>query len=191
MGAHDRGVEHLNQMGGAAQACERIQGGLEHPGLAQAPEALPDRVPVPECGRQSAPGDVVDCEIVQRLEEPAVIPALSAPPRAAGAEHLKHRRPILICHPARMVGSSQTDPPGVTDPPTWESPQTNRPNPSKRPRVVFRLSLHHKERDNLVTGPPFHSSLRLPIRAEMSPRNDSLTMIGTGFLGSHTRHLPT
>jgi hypothetical protein len=64
MRPNNRGVEHLNQVRRAAHACERIEKGLKHAGSAQAPEALPDRVPVPERLGQSAPGDVVDREVV-------------------------------------------------------------------------------------------------------------------------------
>src|SRR3954452_7178859 len=67
--------------------------------LAEPPEALPDGIPVSECLGQSAPGDVVDREVMQRLEEDPVVPALRAPPRAAGPEYLQHRHPILLCHP--------------------------------------------------------------------------------------------
>jgi len=99
MGAHDRGVEHLNQVGRLAHGRESIKEGLEHPGLAQAPEARPNRVPVPELCRERAPGDVVDAEIVQRFEKQAVIPAFVAPPRATGSEYLNHPLPVLVRHP--------------------------------------------------------------------------------------------
>src|SRR3712207_7554369 len=70
--------------------------------LAQPPEALPDRVPVAERHRQSAPGDVVDAEVVQRFEEGAVVPALVAPPRAHGPRSEEHTselqsRQYLVC----------------------------------------------------------------------------------------------
>ncbi len=77
---HNGGVEHLHQMSRAAEAGERLKEGLEHASPAQAPEALPHRVPVAELGRERPPGDVVDAEVVQRFEEPAVIPAFVAPP---------------------------------------------------------------------------------------------------------------
>src|SRR3712207_6167734 len=62
VGAHHGGVEHLNQVRRAAQTCERIEERLEHARPAQAPEALPDRVPVPELCRERPPGDVVERE---------------------------------------------------------------------------------------------------------------------------------
>ena len=48
VGAHYRGVEHLNQMRCLACCCERVEEGLEHASLAQAPEALPNGIPVAE-----------------------------------------------------------------------------------------------------------------------------------------------
>src|SRR5215204_5447914 len=38
---HDGGVEHLNQVGRLAHRREGVEDGFEHPGLAQAPKALP------------------------------------------------------------------------------------------------------------------------------------------------------
>ena len=81
MGAYDRGVEHLDEMRRAAQTSKRLEEGFEDPRLAQAPETLPDRVPGPELGRQSPPGDVVQRKVVQGLQELAVIAALVAAPR--------------------------------------------------------------------------------------------------------------
>src|SRR3712207_7400346 len=50
MRTHHRGVEHLNQERGGAGCSERVEEGFEHPRLAQAPEALPDRIPAPKRG---------------------------------------------------------------------------------------------------------------------------------------------
>ena len=80
MRPNDGGVEHLNQVRGAAGCSKRVEEGFEHARLAEAPEALPDGIPGPECLGQSAPGDVVDGEVVQRLEEDPVVAALRAPP---------------------------------------------------------------------------------------------------------------
>ena len=68
-----------------AHGGERLEEGLEHPGPAQAPEALPHRVPVAEFGRKRPPGDVVEREVVQRLEELAVVSTLVAAPGPRGA----------------------------------------------------------------------------------------------------------
>ena len=84
MSPNGGGVEHLHEMGGLAVRGERLEQGLEDTRLAQTPEPFPDAVPIAELGRERPPSDVVDREIVQRLEELAVVAALVAPPRAAG-----------------------------------------------------------------------------------------------------------
>ena len=78
MSTHHRGIEHLDQMGGAAQRGQGFEKQLEHAGLAQAPEPFPDAVPRAELSRQRPPGDVVHGEIVQRFEELAVVASLVA-----------------------------------------------------------------------------------------------------------------
>jgi hypothetical protein len=75
---------------------ERIEERLEHAGLAQAIEALPHAVPMPEAFRQSAPAHVLDGEEMQRFEEAAIV--LGFPPTTpqAGAKHRKRVRPIVL-----------------------------------------------------------------------------------------------
>src|SRR6476661_9327421 len=99
MSPNGGGVEHLHEMGGLAVRGERLEQGLEDTRLAQTPEPFPDAVPIAELGRERPPSDVVDREIVQRLEELAVPPsgrerhpfaALVAPPRAAGPKQLQN-----------------------------------------------------------------------------------------------------
>src|SRR4029077_10761542 len=75
------GIEHLHEVGGGARRGERLEHGFEHPRPAEPPEALPDRVPMAELGRQCPPRDVVNGEIVKRFQKLAVVPALVAPPR--------------------------------------------------------------------------------------------------------------
>ena len=77
---------------------ERIEERLEHPGLAQAIEALPYAVPMAETLRQSAPANVLDGEEMKRLEEAAIVLGLSSAPGKAGAEHRKRVRPIVLIH---------------------------------------------------------------------------------------------
>src|SRR3954465_1162570 len=60
---------------GCSRRAPREQG-LEDTRLAQPPKAFPDAVPIAELGRERPPSDVVDREIVQRLEELAVVAAL-------------------------------------------------------------------------------------------------------------------
>ena len=104
MRPHGRGVEHLDQVSRLARGSERIEEGLEHARAAQAPEPLPDRVPVAELGRQSPPGDVVEGEVVKRFEELAVIPALVAPPGAAGPKQLESNSSVLLGHARQHHG---------------------------------------------------------------------------------------
>src|SRR6476620_3426418 len=76
MSPNGGGVEHLHEMGGLAVRGERLEQGLEDTRLAQPPEPFPDAVPIAELGRERPPSDVVDREIVQRLEELAVVATL-------------------------------------------------------------------------------------------------------------------
>src|SRR4051794_36715836 len=78
---------------------------------------------------------------MHRFEEETVVPALGAPPRAAGPEDLQHRRPILLCHP-RQHGRLLPNRPAKCHRSTnvgIHSPHT-QPNPSTRPSVVDLLS---------------------------------------------------
>src|SRR4051812_19215028 len=91
-------------------------------------------MPVPARGRQGAPSDVVNAEVMHRFEEETVVPALGAPPGAAGPEYLQHRRPILLCHP-RQHGRLLPNRPAKCHRSTnvgIHSPHT-QPNPSTRP----------------------------------------------------------
>src|SRR3982750_2262448 len=58
---------------------------------------------------------------MHRFEEDPVVPALGAPPGAAGPEYPQPRRPILLCHPRQHGRLLPNRPPTVTDPRTWES----------------------------------------------------------------------
>src|SRR3954453_19807899 len=73
MSPNGGGVEHLHEMGGLAVRGESLEQGLEDTRLAQPPEPFPDAVPIAELGRERPPSDVVDREIVQRLEELAIV----------------------------------------------------------------------------------------------------------------------
>src|SRR6185295_1756019 len=120
---------------------EGVEEGLKHARLAQAPEALPNGIPVPALGRQGAPSDVVNAEVMHRFEEPTVVSALGAPPGAAGPEYLQHRRPILICHP-RQHGRLLPNRPATCHSSTnvgIHSPHTH-PNPSTRPSGTIGFS---------------------------------------------------
>src|SRR3954465_8093105 len=135
---HDGGVEHLNHVGRLAHRREGVEEGLEHARLAQAPKALPNGIPVPALGRQGAPSDVVNAEVMHRFEEPTGVAALGAAPRAAGAEQLQHRRPILLGHP-RQHGRLLSNQPARCHRSTnlgIHSPHT-RSNPSTPPSHVL------------------------------------------------------
>src|SRR3954453_7119334 len=80
-------VEHLHEVAGGARRGERLEHGFEHPRPTEPPEALPDRVPIAELGRQCPPRDVMNGEIMKRFQKLAVVarpapcrPAAAAPP---------------------------------------------------------------------------------------------------------------
>src|SRR4051794_2906042 len=78
---------------------------------------------------------------MHRFEEETVVPALGAPPGAAGPEYLQHRRPILLCHP-RQHGRLLPNRPAKCHRSTnvgIHSPHT-QPNPSTRPRPSARMA---------------------------------------------------
>ena len=101
MSAHDRGVEHLNEMRRGAHVGERVEECLEHACFAQAVEAFPDAVPGTETFRQSAPTHVLHSEEMQGFEKQTVIFAFSTTARQAGAKHRQGVRPILLIHLCR------------------------------------------------------------------------------------------
>jgi hypothetical protein len=80
MGAHYGGIEHLHQMPRLARCRQRIEESFESSGPAQAPEPLPDAVPMPKFFRQSSPSDVVNHEILQGFEKLPVVPSVVAAP---------------------------------------------------------------------------------------------------------------
>ncbi len=99
--AHDRRVEHLDEMGGSTHRRERVEERLEHAGLAQAIEPLPYAVPMTEPLRQRAPSHVLDREEMQRLQEQSVVLGFASSARKAGPKHGEHMRPVFFIHPRR------------------------------------------------------------------------------------------
>jgi hypothetical protein len=71
---------HLHQMRRLAHCRQRIEESFESSGPAQAPEPLPDAVPMPKLFRQSSPSDVVNHEILQGFEKLPVVPSVVAAP---------------------------------------------------------------------------------------------------------------
>ena len=101
MRAHDRRIEHLDEMSGRTHRGKRVEEGFEDASLAQSVEAFPHAVPMAEAFRQSAPANVLDSEEMERLEEAPVILGLPSPSRQASAKHRKRVRPILLIHLCR------------------------------------------------------------------------------------------
>src|SRR3954471_24719030 len=66
--AHDRRTDHLNEMSGAAGLGQERQHRLENPPLAQPPKPLPHTIPLAKLCRQSPPSDIVNREVMQRLQ---------------------------------------------------------------------------------------------------------------------------
>lgn len=111
VGANGRRVERLHDVGRAAGPCQPVEHGLEHAGPGKPPEPLPDRVPIAELGRKRSPGDVVDREVVKRLQELAVVPPHVAPARQSRPEHRQRDLPIVLALPISMAA-----PPPFADP---------------------------------------------------------------------------
>ena len=64
----------------------------------EAPEPLPYAVPVAKLIGQCPPGDTVDREIVDCLQEFSVIMSRFSPVRLHGVEHFKCDQPIPLRH---------------------------------------------------------------------------------------------
>ena len=84
MRAHDRRVEHLDEMCGRTHRGERVKEGFENAGLAQPVEAFPHAVPRTEAIWQGAPPNVLNRKELERLEEAPIILGLPSPSREAG-----------------------------------------------------------------------------------------------------------
>src|SRR5579862_7950862 len=136
MSPNNGAVEHLNQMSGLAGLRQDLKKRLENARSAEPPEPLPDAVPVSEFPRQRSPCDVVDREIMQGFQKPAVVVARFTAARLHSVEHLQNDRPVLLRHSRqhgrlpvaghasiRRKGDS-----GIPLPDTW-------PYPSTRPRI--------------------------------------------------------
>src|SRR5579859_1341724 len=98
MSPYHRAIEHLNQMRGLAGFRQHLKEGLEHAGSTEPPEPLPDAVPVAELRRQSPPGNVMDCEIVQCRQKLTIVMARFSAARLSRIERLQRDRPILFRH---------------------------------------------------------------------------------------------
>ena len=101
MRAHDRRVEHLDEMSGRTHRGERVEEGFENAALAQPIETSPHAVPGTEALRQSAPANILNGEEMKRLEEAAVVVGFPAATGQTGPEHRKRVRPIVLIHLCR------------------------------------------------------------------------------------------
>src|SRR3954454_8489745 len=99
---------------------------------------------------------------MHRFEEDPVVPALGAPPGAAGPEYLQHRRPILICHP-RQHGRLLPNRPAKCHRSTNVGIHSlhTQPNPSTRPRTRDPV---RRPLTTLRTASPLPSSRRRDLR---------------------------
>ena len=98
MSARCRAVEELYQMRSLAALREHLKECLKDARPAEPPEPLPYAVPVAKFFRQRAPGNAVDREIMDCLQEfPVVMPRLSTA-RLHRIEHFKGDQPILLRH---------------------------------------------------------------------------------------------
>ena len=131
MGAYDGGIEHLHKMSRLAQCRQRIEESFESPGPAQAPEPLPDAVPLPKLFRESPPSDVVNHEILQGFEKPPIVPPLSPRRERDASNTLK-----TIVQSSSVIVVSMVGPPnrppmshrksdlGILYPIAWLNPST-------------------------------------------------------------------
>src|ERR1700683_1755732 len=98
MRAHDRRVEHLDQVRGRSHRGRSVKEGLKDASLAQSVEAFPHAVPGTKAVRQGAPSNVLEGEEMERLKEAPVVVGLPSTPGKASAKHRKRVPPILIVH---------------------------------------------------------------------------------------------
>ena len=94
-----RAIEELYQMRRLTAFGEHLKERLEDTGPAQSPEPLPYAVPVAKFIGQCSPGNTVDREIVNRLQEFTVVTPSLSPARLHRVEHFKRDQPIPLRHP--------------------------------------------------------------------------------------------
>jgi len=140
MGAHDGGIEHLNEMRRCAHRRQRVEEGFEHARLAQPVEAFPYRVPMAEPFRQRAPANVLHREEVHRFQEQPVVRSLASALRQADPEYLQRVCPIRFVHSRRHDLSSPTQSETYESQSIpWRNPQTATcAISSTRPKIVRR-----------------------------------------------------
>ena len=98
MSARSRAIEELYQMRCLAAFCKNLKECLEYARSAEPPEPLPYAVPVAKFRGQCSPGNAVDCEIVDCLQEFTVVMPRLSPARLHRVEHFKCDQPISLRH---------------------------------------------------------------------------------------------
>ena len=93
-----RAVEELYQMCRLAVFGQHLEECLEYPGPAQPPESLPHAVPFAILAGKCPPGDAVNSEVVDSLEESTVVVPWLSPARLRCIEYLQRDRPIPLSH---------------------------------------------------------------------------------------------
>ena len=109
MGTNHSAVEHLHECRRRAGFREELEKHLEHPGVAQSPEPLPDAVPIAEFSRKRPPGDVMHGEIMQCLQKLTVVPTGLTPTRPRRSETLSVIDQSSSVIPVSMAGSLLPD----------------------------------------------------------------------------------
>ncbi len=103
MSARSRAIEELYQMRRLAAFCKNLKECLEYARSAEPPEPLPYAVPFAKFHGQRSPGNAVDCEIVDCLQEFTVVMPRLSPVRLHRVEHFKCDQPISLRHSRQHV----------------------------------------------------------------------------------------
>ena len=103
MSARGRAIEELDQMRRLAAFCEHLKECLEDTRPTESPEPLPYAVPVSKFFWQCSPGNTVDREIVDCLQEFTVVMPRLSPARLHRVEHFKCDQPIPFRHSCQHV----------------------------------------------------------------------------------------
>ena len=103
MSACGRAVEELDQMRRLAAFREHLKECLEDTRPAEPPEPLPYAVPFAKFFGQRSPGDAVDREIMDCLQEVTIVMPRLSPVRLYRVEHFKGDQPILLRHSCQHV----------------------------------------------------------------------------------------
>jgi len=168
-------------MRGSAHRSERVEERLEHAGLAQPIEPLPNAVPMTEPFGQRTPSHVLDAEEMQRLQKQPVVLGFASSTRKAGPKYGEHMRPVLFIHPRRhdfrppnrseVYESHQIQAGNRENLPALNS--STRPNVShgRLPQVVFNAStLAHRGRRGASTPGEPNFMLFYALRRSMRGR---------------------